>query len=161
MNYGRREVWHDKEFLYHVWHPGTDGHENYMGPHDGRQLSTRALQARRSGRVMPFVENPIIRDWRQGRDPTVHPLAEVLATAVGDRPFTEWVIDDVKRAVSAGRTACAQHRYADAVATWEPVVPMMSGDPQFLSDLGWAYYFVGSMEEANNAFDRSLALDEA
>jgi tetratricopeptide (TPR) repeat protein len=160
VNYGRREVWHDKEFLYHVWHPGTDGHENYMGPHDGRQLSTRALQARRSGRVMPLVENPVIRDWRQGRDPTVHSLSAVLATAIGDRPFTEWVIDDVKRAVSAGRTACAEHRYADAVAAWEPVVPMMSGDPQFLSELGWAYYFVGSMGEANNAFDRSLALDE-
>ena len=37
---------------------------------------------------------------------------------------------------------------------------MMSGDPQFLSDLGWAYYFIGSIEAANNAFRRSLALDE-
>jgi tetratricopeptide (TPR) repeat protein len=159
VNLGRREVWHPTEFLYHVWHPGTDGDENYMGPHDGQQISTIALQTRRNGRVMPLVHNPVIRELREGHL-AERPLAETLAEAIGDRPFTEWVIDDVKRAVSAGRSSWAQHRHADALATWEPVLTIMSGHAQFLSDLGWAHYFVGAHQAAVDAFDRSLALDE-
>jgi len=107
---------------------------------------------------MPLVENPVIRDLRQGRL-AEQPLAETLADAIGDRPFTEWVIDDVKRAVSAGRSSWAQHRYSDALAAWEPVLTTMSRHAQFLSDLGWAHYFVGSYQEAVDAFDQSLALD--
>jgi hypothetical protein len=159
VNFGRHEVWHDTEFLYHVWHPGTDGDDNYMGPHDGRQVSTLALRTRRNGRVMPLVQNPVIHDLREGRG-TDAALSDVLSGAIGDRPFTEWVIDDVKRAVSGGRTAWAQQRYAEALIAWQPVLATMSDNAQFLSDLGWAYYFVGSYEVASDAFDRSLALDQ-
>jgi tetratricopeptide (TPR) repeat protein len=159
VNFGRHEVWHDTEFLYHVWHPGTDGDDNYMGPHDGRQVSTVALRTRRNGRVMPLVQNPVIHDLREGRGMDAA-LSDVLSGAIGDRPFTEWVIDDVKGAVSGGRTAWAQQRYAEALIAWQPVLATMSDDAQFLSDLGWAYYFVGSYEVASDAFDRSLALDQ-
>src|SRR4030043_18698 len=61
VNAGKKEVWHQEEFIYHTWHPGTDGMGNYLGPHDGRNVSTTALKARITGRVMPLVENPAIR----------------------------------------------------------------------------------------------------
>ena len=67
-NLGRREDWHQSEFLYHTWHPGTDGAKNYLGPHDGKNVSTTALKAKYDGRVMPLVENPLIRLLRQGEE---------------------------------------------------------------------------------------------
>ena len=60
INAHKREVWHGGEWLYHVWHPGQAGEMNILGPHDGLQVSTRALQNMDSDRVMPFVENPAI-----------------------------------------------------------------------------------------------------
>lgn len=64
INYGLKEVWLNNEFIYHTWHPGTDGHLNYAGPSDGRSMSLIALEALYSGRVMPFVENNVIRNMR-------------------------------------------------------------------------------------------------
>jgi hypothetical protein len=64
MNFGRRLVWETDEYLYHTWHPGTDGTDNYLGPHDGRNMSTTALQALTSGRIHPLVENKAIRELR-------------------------------------------------------------------------------------------------
>ena len=54
-NAGLRIIWHEQEFLYHVWHPGTDGESNYMGPHNGRNMSTTALRIRSTRRIMPLV----------------------------------------------------------------------------------------------------------
>ena len=64
VNSGRREVWHDTEFMYHTWHPGQAGTNNYLGPHDGRHISMAALDALVSGRIMPAVENETIREIR-------------------------------------------------------------------------------------------------
>jgi hypothetical protein len=66
INFGAKEVWHPEEFLYHVWHPGQAGDNNYLGPHDGRHMSTTALETRRTGRVLPLVENPAIKLLRLG-----------------------------------------------------------------------------------------------
>jgi hypothetical protein len=66
VNLGRREKWHPGEYLYHTWHPGQAGEDNYLGPHDGRHVSTTALDALSSGRIMPLVENESIRALRQG-----------------------------------------------------------------------------------------------
>lgn len=60
-NFGRREIWHESEFLYHTWHPGTDGIGNYFGPHDGKNVSTTSLEAIRTGRIRPLVQNPAIK----------------------------------------------------------------------------------------------------
>jgi len=57
VNLGRREKWHQTEYLYHTWHPGQAGEDNYLGPHDGRHVSTTALDALSSGRVLPLIEN--------------------------------------------------------------------------------------------------------
>jgi hypothetical protein len=66
MNFGRRLVWEADEYLYHTWHPGSDGIANYLGPHDGRNMSTTAFQALCSGRLRPLVENEAIRHLRTG-----------------------------------------------------------------------------------------------
>jgi hypothetical protein len=82
MNSGRRVVWETEEYLYHTWHPGSDGVDNYLGPHDGRNMSTTALQALCSGRIPPLVENAAIRSLRTGL-----PTGEVGA------PLLERLID--------------------------------------------------------------------
>ncbi len=159
VNLGRREVWHESEFLYHVWHPGSDGDDNYLGPHDGRNVSTVALETRRTGRVMPLVESPIIRQLREGQEAPSAPLEGLIDLAIGDRPLTEWVIDDAKRAMSAGRAAWSQRRYADAIAIWEPLRDRMEPSARFLTDLGSAYYFAGRQEDARRALEDALRLD--
>jgi glycosyltransferase involved in cell wall biosynthesis len=57
VNLGLKEIWHKREFLYHVWHPSEGGSMNYSGPHDGKNMSTRALENRSNGRVLPWLEN--------------------------------------------------------------------------------------------------------
>ncbi|CCQ89782.1 conserved hypothetical protein [Nitrospina gracilis 3/211] len=69
VNAGRRELWHPSEFLYHTWHPGTDGSHDHRGPHDGRNVSTTALAHRITGRTRPFRENAAIRLLREGEKP--------------------------------------------------------------------------------------------
>jgi len=64
MNFGRCLQWETDEYLYHTWHPGSDGLDNYLGPHDGMNMSTTAFQALCSGRIYPLVENRAIRAIR-------------------------------------------------------------------------------------------------
>ena len=81
VNFGRREVWHPHEFLYHTWHPGQAGDQNYLGPHDGRHMSTTALEALATGRVRPYEENPAIRALREhGRAMRGDQLAPLLVS---------------------------------------------------------------------------------
>ena len=61
VNYGLRECWDQDEFTYHTWHPGQAGTDNYLGPHDGRHMSTTSLEAITSGRIRPLDENEAIR----------------------------------------------------------------------------------------------------
>lgn len=68
INLGRREIWHDREFTYHSWHPGASGVDNYQGPHDGRQMSSTSLAALSSGRIKPLLENTAIRLLRTGAE---------------------------------------------------------------------------------------------
>jgi hypothetical protein len=63
-NFGKKEVWHENERTYHVWHPGQLGDRNYFGPHDGRHMSSTVLAVRRSGRILPIMENPAIKELR-------------------------------------------------------------------------------------------------
>lgn len=65
MNYGRRLVWETKEYMYHTWHPGSDGVDNYIGPNDGKNMSTTAFQALLSGRVKPLVRNKAIHQLQK------------------------------------------------------------------------------------------------
>ena len=60
VNFGRQEIWHQSEFMYHTWHPGQAGVNNYVGPHDGRHVSATAIEALISGRITPLLENETI-----------------------------------------------------------------------------------------------------
>jgi len=88
INAGLKESWHQNEFLYHVWHPGTDGKNNYLGPHDGRNVSTTALEVRMTGRVMPLVENPGIRMLRGNRGGIFY--VPLLSLAVPQLELGRW-----------------------------------------------------------------------
>jgi hypothetical protein len=80
VNLGKREVWQDAEWLYHVWHPGQAGDRNYAGPHDGRHMSTRALMCLHSNRTLPFLECPALRKLRLDavRPPSAAPLEDLV-----------------------------------------------------------------------------------
>lgn len=89
-NFGRRIVWAEDEFMYHTWHPGTDGSNNYMGPHDRRNFSIRALEAAVSGEILPLQENPAIAQLRLGMtsDPNT-----ALASLVDPLYLDHWRAD--------------------------------------------------------------------
>ena len=78
VNRGRKELWHEKEFLYHTWHPGQAGDKNYVGPHDGRLISTTALEVLKSGRIMPLLENESIKMLRTDNNVNKAKLEEKL-----------------------------------------------------------------------------------
>jgi hypothetical protein len=89
VNLGRREVWHQSHFIYHTWHPGTDGHRNYIGPNDGRGMSTTALDIRKSGRVEPLRENKAIRLQRTGTKLGRDEVAQALVDPAYERVWNE------------------------------------------------------------------------
>lgn len=89
INNGKKEVWHEEEFLYHVWHPGINGKNNYLGPHDGMNMSVTALDILKNGRVMPFVENDAIREFRlNGKN--VISLEKLFTLAVSAERIRKW-----------------------------------------------------------------------
>ncbi|MBF0511049.1 MAG: hypothetical protein HQL13_01830 [Candidatus Omnitrophica bacterium] len=90
MNAGKKEIWLDDEFLYHTWHPGTDGQSNYLGPHDGLNMSTTALKVRETGRILPLVENPAIKLLRV--DKKELPSNELLSEAMLGLKKNRWKI---------------------------------------------------------------------
>lgn len=85
INAGRCEIWHENEYLYHVWHPGTEGEKNYSGPAVGA-MSATAYDALETGRILPLVENPAINILRTG----------LLRHAVRQEKMTEWAIEKVR-----------------------------------------------------------------
>lgn len=66
INMGHKEVWHQTEFLYHTWHPGQAGVDNYLGPHDGRHISTTSLDMLITRETQPHLTNPGILALQQG-----------------------------------------------------------------------------------------------
>jgi hypothetical protein len=65
LDAGKEIHWHEGEFLYHTWHPGQAGEDNYLGPHDGKHMSTTSLEALASTRIQPHVINPAIAYLQQ------------------------------------------------------------------------------------------------
>ncbi|HXF67611.1 MAG TPA: glycosyltransferase family 2 protein [Burkholderiales bacterium] len=104
VNSGRRELWHPDEFLYHTWHPGQAGVDNYLGPHDGRHMSTTALSALASRRVRPLLENPAIRRLREGAKAPPEALLDLLIRADGPRQWRRSVLES-----GAAEPHCDEH----------------------------------------------------
>jgi len=92
VNFNRREYWHESEFLYHVWHPGQAGDDNFGGPHDGRHMSTRALATLSNGQVRPAVENPAIRLLRTCGEGWNDP-ERIKAALIDPERTASWMID--------------------------------------------------------------------
>jgi hypothetical protein len=87
VNMGREELWHPEEFTYHVWHPGQAGAGNHMGPHDGKHVSTRSLEAVSSKRVLSCCENSVIKRLRKGERLSER---EIMDTIVDPACLEEW-----------------------------------------------------------------------
>jgi hypothetical protein len=87
VNHGRRELWHPAEFMYHTWHPGQAGVDNYLGPHDGRHVSTTSLAALSARRVRPLLENPALRRLREHPGT---PVEALLPTLIRPEGAAEW-----------------------------------------------------------------------
>ena len=103
VNAGKKEVWHQTEWTYHVWHPGQLGDRNYFGPHDGLHMSSTALAVRRSGRVLPLTENPAITELRLAAD---HQTSDegLLERAVSVRDFSCWKVSQTRlEAIKLGK----------------------------------------------------------
>jgi hypothetical protein len=101
VNHGLREVWHASEFMYHTWHPGQAGLDNYLGPHDGHHLSTTALAALASRRVAPLLESPAIRALREG---AAVPAERLLDRLIRPEGPAEWLRDKLERGAAARHT---------------------------------------------------------
>ncbi len=87
VNSGKKELWHPTEFMYHTWHPGQAGVDNYLGPHDGRHVSTTSLAALSSRRVRPLLENPAILKLREHPDTPTDALLDRIVRPEGP---AEW-----------------------------------------------------------------------
>ena len=92
-NAGKREIWHHQEFLYHMWHPGTDGWMNFLGPHDGMNMSTTALEALVTSRVMPLLENESIRLLRTEK---VTEASSLFETLIQKEHLKEWSLEAIQ-----------------------------------------------------------------
>ncbi|MBF0518203.1 MAG: glycosyltransferase [Nitrospirae bacterium] len=64
INAGFQDRLHPTCFLYHVYHPHQGGTDNYLGPNNGRGISTTALANFEQGRVLPLKENEEIKKLR-------------------------------------------------------------------------------------------------
>ena len=95
VNSGKKEIWHNREFIYHTWHPGTDGKNNYLGPHDGRNISATALNRWKTGHIMPLVENPAIRMLRLKQDDIIY--VPLLLQAIPDKDIKNWTFENLGR----------------------------------------------------------------
>jgi hypothetical protein len=91
VNNGCREMWHETEYLYHVWHPGQAGDQNLLGPHDGRHISTIALDAAKERRVMPLKQNAAIAALRDGTAPSS--AADLVKLAI-DETYRDALIEE-------------------------------------------------------------------
>ncbi len=90
INTGKKEMWHKSEWLYHTYHPGQAGKGNYLGPHDGKHMSTTTLEVCRTGRILPLVENPAIKKLRLGT--TEEPKSLTLQVIPGPNSLKEWKV---------------------------------------------------------------------
>lgn len=81
INHGLTERWLRDEYLYHVWHPNEGSvNTDYQGPSDGRGMSQRSLEARTTGRVEPWLENPWVREARDGGPLDLDRLLQLVST---------------------------------------------------------------------------------
>ena len=97
INAGKNEVWHNSEFLYHTWHPGQAGENNYLGPHDGRHMSTTSLDALVTKRIEPHVINLAIEQLQKEPNSDLDILSALLINPQVLTFLQKKVLEDQKR----------------------------------------------------------------
>lgn len=97
LNFGKKEVWHETEKIFHAYHPGQGGRWNYLGPHDGRNTSLRALGVLNSSRIFPYVENQAIQILRVNKEKDL--VTPILQYTIPHTRMTTWQISHLKRIV--------------------------------------------------------------
>jgi hypothetical protein len=117
VNAGKREVWHAEEWLYHVWHPGQAGDCNYAGPHDGKHMSTTALNARVTNRIEPLLPHPDIAKLRAGASGVQLQLDKLV---VSDW-LQEWDVRGVETRAQSYRLGRGEIRLMERVVPKGPV----------------------------------------
>lgn len=160
INRGLKEVWHETEFLYHTWHPGTDGVNNYLGPHDGSNLSTTALAALYTGRVMPWNENPAIRMLRTRHESTM-PYDVLHSVAIDEVRVQNWQMDAKKQTVSLAREKWNNGERKGALADWKYAVAIWQEDLDLQEEAAEAFRIAGYWDEAIRIVDRILKIDSS
>lgn len=95
VNAGKKEKWHQTEWMYHVWHHGQAGDKNFVGPHDGFMMSSTALKAIKTKRIEPLVENEFIRKMRESghSNGCQVPFPELMKTIRSAKRIKQWKID--------------------------------------------------------------------
>ena len=102
---GIKETWSDTEFLCHTWHPGQAGDDNYLGPHDGRHISTRAIDTLIYGSHEPAMENEAIKALRIGNQLDPEFLEKAL---ISKNRFIDWEGHNKGFAPASGQINSAQ-----------------------------------------------------
>ena len=64
INAGIEDKLHSDHYLYHSWHPNQGGGNNYIGPSDGKGMSTTAMAIPKTKRILPLKENEEIKERR-------------------------------------------------------------------------------------------------
>jgi hypothetical protein len=164
-NAGYSEFWAEDEFSYHTWHPGQAGEGNYLGPHDGRHMSTTSLLALASGRVLPLKENAAIRVLRTGEtaDESVL-ISKLIDPLASDRWRKSGLLDMARRREATDRRALIGfHRGArlyqegnSIKAEWIGIDPLLGIDVADKNSLSQADF--GDIAEAKQAINSRLPL---
>lgn len=94
VNAGKAVRWHEEEFLYHTWHPGTDGVANYFGPEDGLGVSSTAINLMHTGQILPHVANPLL--VTMGKTGEKCSLQELKETVITSQIFRETEFEFLK-----------------------------------------------------------------
>lgn len=66
VNNNFKEIWHSSEWLLHVWHPWVREGVDILGESDGRGVNSTAIELRKTGRVLPLLENEKVKRLRAG-----------------------------------------------------------------------------------------------
>lgn len=94
-NYGLKEVWSKKEFLYHTWHPGEGGTFDYMGPNDGLNRSTTAFHTLITKRIFPLRENKEIKLLREYEDSDINYVLKI--SIPNKKDFFDYTLENMKK----------------------------------------------------------------
>jgi hypothetical protein len=149
VNAGKREVWHDNEWMYHVWHPGQAGDQNYVGPHDGFMMSTTALNIKSSKRILPLKQNNIIlrKLKEENLGQLKEPVENVMDQLLREKEYNEWILnfDEMRK----DKLQCSSDYDIQIYSTNNPGTTLKR---LFRNGIKWILFFISKSYTAINRF---------